>query len=115
MEVAHKTVLLVEDDPDDEELFRLALTHANIDCHVEVVPNGEALLERLFGGGAHAERKVDPDLILLDLKLPKLSGLQVLRVLKNTAHGTIRPPGRSWYLPRRMTRKTSRLRTVWGP
>jgi two-component system, response regulator len=93
MDFAHKTVLLVEDDADDEELFRLALAHANIDCHVEVVSNGEALLERLFGGGTHAghEKKADPDLILLDLKLPKISGLQVLRVLKNTAHGAESP------------------------
>ncbi len=90
MDFANRTVLVVEDDPDDEELFRLALAHANIDCHVEVVPNGEALLDRLFGSGGHATHRgrADPDLILLDLKLPKLSGLQVLRMLKNTAPGT---------------------------
>ena len=56
MDFAHKTVLLVEDDPDDEELFRLALSHANIDCRVEVVSNGEALLERLFGNGGRTRR-----------------------------------------------------------
>jgi len=81
---------LAEDDPDDEELFRLAIEQANIECRIDTVRTGEELLDYLFGSGAHRDRdvSVSPDLLLLDLKMPKLNGLQVLTILQRALRGT---------------------------
>jgi len=79
-----RTILLVEDNPDDEELTRKALKEANIANEIVVVGTGIEALDYLFGTGAYADRDLSrlPQLILLDLKLPKLSGLQVLERLR---------------------------------
>ncbi|SRR5579884_558968 len=74
-------ILLVEDNPDDEELARLALLENRISNEVVVARDGAEALDYLFATGAHAGRdsRVMPELILLDVKLPKVDGLQVLR------------------------------------
>ena len=79
-----KIILLVEDNPDDEELTRRALKDANIANELIVVGSGIEALDYLFGTGAYADRDLSrlPQLILLDLKLPYLSGLQVLERLR---------------------------------
>jgi two-component system, response regulator len=79
-----RTILLIEDNPDDEELTRRALKEANIANEIIVARNGLEALDFLFGAGADADRELArlPQLILLDLKLPKLSGLQVLERLR---------------------------------
>ena len=79
-----KTILLVEDNPDDEELTLRALRHAKIANEVVVARDGNEALEYLFGTGAHAGRdaSVLPAVVLLDLKLPKLNGLDVLKRLR---------------------------------
>ena len=79
-----KIILLVEDNPDDEELTRRALKDANIANEIVVVGSGIEALDYLSGTGAYADRDLSrlPQLILLDLKLPKLSGLQVLERLR---------------------------------
>jgi len=79
-----RTILLVEDNPDDEELTRKALKEANIANEIVVVGTGIEALDYLFGTGAYTDRDLSrlPQLILLDLKLPKLSGLQVLERLR---------------------------------
>ncbi|RMH09881.1 MAG: response regulator [Nitrospirae bacterium] len=79
-----KTILLVEAHPDDEELTMRALTKNNILNRVVVARDGVQALEYLFGTGAHAGRDLNtmPQLILLDLKLPKIDGLEVLRRLR---------------------------------
>lgn len=77
-------ILLVEDDPDDEELTRLAFKESNLGNRLVSVRDGAKALDYLFGTGVHAGREsVDfPHLVLLDLKLPKVDGLEVLRRLR---------------------------------
>ncbi len=76
-----KAILLVEDNPDDEILTLRALQTNNIRNHVVVARNGVEALDYLFGTGAHAGRDVRamPAVVLLDLNLPKIDGLEVLR------------------------------------
>jgi two-component system response regulator len=77
-------ILLVEDNPDDEALMVRALRKNNIVNEVVVVHDGVEALDYLFGEGGHAGRDVSevPQVVLLDLKLPKLDGLGVLRRLR---------------------------------
>ena len=79
-----KSILLVEDNPDDEALSIRALRKNNILNEVIVARDGAEALDYLFGMGAHAGRdmSVMPEVILLDLKLPKVDGLEVLRKLR---------------------------------
>ena len=78
-------ILLVEDNPRDEALTLRALRKSNIANEVFVARDGVEALEYLFGEGAHAGRDTDemPQLVLLDLKLPKVDGLQVLRRIRS--------------------------------
>ena len=75
-----KVILLVEDNPDDEELTLIAFKESNIANEVVVARDGEAALDYLFGAGAFAGRdlRIMPSVVLLDLKLPKVDGLEVL-------------------------------------
>jgi len=76
-----KIILLVEDNPDDEELAMLAFERSRIANEMIVVRDGQEALDYLFGAGAYADRDalVQPQVVLLDLKLPKVDGLEVLR------------------------------------
>ena len=76
-----KVILLVEDNPDDELLTRRALKKNNIGNEVIVARDGVEALDYLFGTGAHEGRDLSelPQVMLLDLKLPKIDGLDVLR------------------------------------
>ena len=78
-------ILLVEDNPDDLELTLRALEKANIGNHIEVARDGEEALDFIFCTGPHAHRKIEdtPKVILLDLKLPKVDGLEVLQRIKS--------------------------------
>jgi CheY-like chemotaxis protein len=87
--MAHEQVeiLLVEDNPDDLELALHALRRGGLANRVEVVRDGEEALEFLFCRGRYQNRNFanPPRLVLLDLKLPKVDGLQVLQQLKGDA------------------------------
>jgi two-component system response regulator len=78
-------ILLVEDDPQDAELAIRALRRANLGDRVVVVSDGAEVLDFFHCRGRHADRTMDraPRVVLLDLKLPKLSGLDVLRELRS--------------------------------
>jgi CheY-like chemotaxis protein len=74
-------ILLVEDNPDDEALTRRAFERSNIANALDVVRDGQQALDYLLGNGKAA--KPVPALILLDLKLPKIDGLEVLKQIRN--------------------------------
>lgn len=80
-----KLILLVEDNPDDVLLTKEALKDNNILNDIVVASDGEEALDFLFGRGKHKDRdlSVKPQLILLDLKLPKVDGLEVLKEVKS--------------------------------
>ncbi|MFT3895659.1 MAG: response regulator [Anaerolineales bacterium] len=79
-----KMILLVEDNPDDEALTLRALKKNNIGNQLHVVRDGAEALEFIFCTGAYAHRdpRDTPQVILLDLKLPKVDGLEVLRQIR---------------------------------
>lgn len=80
-----KNILLVEDNPDDELLTLMALKDNNILNSLTVTRDGEEALDYLFGTGKYSNRdkSVLPQLILLDLKLPKIDGLEVLKQIRS--------------------------------
>ena len=84
MIVNNKVILLVEDNPRDEILTLRALKKGNIANNVVVARDGVEALDYLFGRGAYSEpaSHVMPQLVLLDLKLPKVDGLQVLQEVR---------------------------------
>lgn len=86
-------ILLVEDNPNDVELTLRALKKHNLANRVHVVKDGAEALEYIFANGAYAHRKVEhrPKVILLDLKLPKVDGLEVLRQIKSDERTKIIP------------------------
>jgi len=82
--IGERVILLVEDNPDDVELTLRSLKKHNISNEVMVVRDGAEALEYLFASGAYAghDASIIPAVILLDLKLPKVDGLEVLRRLR---------------------------------
>ncbi|KYC43148.1 two-component system response regulator [Scytonema hofmannii PCC 7110] len=89
----HKTILLVEDNPDDEALTIRALQRSHISNEIVVAHDGVEALDYLFGIGIYAERdiSVKPTVILLDLKLPRVDGIEVLRRLREDERTKLLP------------------------
>lgn len=80
----HKEILLVEDNPDDVELTRIAFTQAKIANKLVVARDGAEALDYLFARGVHADRDPThlPSIVLLDLNLPKVDGREVLQAIR---------------------------------
>jgi CheY-like chemotaxis protein len=91
--LSNRTILLVEDNPQDEELTLRALRKSNLANPIVVARDGVEALDYLFARGAHANRPADalPQLILLDLKLPKVDGLEVLKLLREDERTKLLP------------------------
>jgi two-component system response regulator len=86
-------ILLVEDNPDDEALTIRALRRANVGNEVVVVRDGREALDFMFAEGSYADRdpRQMPQLVLLDLKLPKIDGLDVLKALREDERTALQP------------------------
>lgn len=86
-------ILLVEDNPDDELLTLRALAKSRVANKIVVVRDGAEALDYLFGTGAYADHERDelPYIVLLDLKLPKLDGLEVLRRIRADERTSLLP------------------------
>jgi two-component system, response regulator len=91
--MSNRVILLVEDNPDDQALTRRALTKNNILNEVVVAEDGVAALDYLFATGAHTGRDTSqlPSVVLLDLKLPKVDGLEVLRRVREDKRTKLLP------------------------
>jgi two-component system response regulator len=88
-----KKILLVEDSLDDQELIRMALEEEHVVNEIVAVNDGAQALDYLFGTGAYAGRDISdtPLVILLDIKLPKVNGLEVLQQLRADPHTCLIP------------------------
>lgn len=80
-----KDILLVEDNPDDIELTRIAFQKADLDSRLEVVKDGAEAMDYLFARGQYAHRDPNqlPSIVLLDLNLPKRDGREVLQAIRS--------------------------------
>ena len=105
-------ILLVEDNPNDEMLALHAFKRQNIVNKVHVVRDGAEALEYVFCTGAYADRQIEnPKVILLDLKLPLVDGMEVLRQMRADPRTRMIP---WWCSPRRTKSATSSRPTSWG-
>jgi len=88
-----KVILLVEDNPDDQELTRRALKKNNIRNEVVIAPDGVEAVDYLFGRGIYAGRNLEsmPTVILLDLNLPRMGGVDVLRAIRADSRTRLLP------------------------
>jgi CheY-like chemotaxis protein len=90
---SNKVILLVEDNPDDEALAIRALKRHHVGNEIVVAHDGVEALDYLFGTGIYADRDVSlkPSVVLLDLKLPRVDGLEVLRRLREDERTKLLP------------------------
>jgi two-component system response regulator len=87
-----KVILMVEDNPDDEELIRMALDKGKITNEIVVARDGQEALDRLFGGAGSVKKlRPLPTVVLLDLHLPKVDGLEVLKRIRSQEETRLLP------------------------
>lgn len=89
----NKRILIIEDDPIDEMLTLRALKQSNVANDIDVVRNGKEALDYLFATGDFADRQMEdlPALVILDLHLPEVDGLEVLRRIRNDERTLLLP------------------------
>lgn len=87
------TILLVEDDPDEEDLALIAFEQSGIKDHVVVARDGQEAVDYLLAQGSYKDRNVHdvPKVVLLDINLPKLSGIEVLKAIRSDARTSLIP------------------------
>ena len=88
MKTQAPTILVVDDDPADQFLVQEAMKVANLNYNLRLVSDGDEALDYLFGRGRYSDRfkAPRPDLILLDLNMPRFSGRQVARAIKSNPY-----------------------------
>ncbi|MGH7142580.1 MAG: response regulator [Planctomycetota bacterium] len=86
-----RPILLVEDNPDDEAMTLRALQKMNLGNPILIARDGVEALEFLFGTGAHAGAAIHPQVVMLDLKLPKVDGLEVLQRIRSNPQTELLP------------------------
>jgi len=93
MKTKKRTILIVEDNPDDEALILLALKKKEISENIVITHDGQEALDYLFGKGKFAGRDTDdlPAVVFLDLQLPKLDGHEVLQRIRASAKTKLQP------------------------
>lgn len=93
VEMEKKVILLIEDNPDDEVLTVRALKKGNVANEIIVARDGKEAVDYLFGDGDYSDRDMSimPQLIILDLKLPKIDGLEVLRQIRSNEKTKLLP------------------------
>lgn len=93
VEMEKKVILLIEDNPDDEALTVRALKKGNVVNEIIVARDGKEAVDYLFGDGDYSNRDMSimPQLIILDLKLPKIDGLEVLRQIRSNEKTKLLP------------------------
>ena len=91
--VTVNTILLVEDDPDEERLARYALKNSGFEGEVVVAKDGEEALDYLLAKGPHCNRDANqvPRVVFLDINLPKLDGFDVLKAIRNDSRTSLVP------------------------
>lgn len=91
--MGNRIILLVEDNPDDEALTLRSLNNSNVVNEIVTTRDGAEALAYLFGTGDYAGRdtRIMPELVLLDLKLPKVDGLDVLRQIRDDGRTKLLP------------------------
>jgi len=91
--MTNKTILLVEDNPDDVLLTKMAFETNRLLNKIEVIEDGALVQEYFEGTGKYEGRDIYdlPELVLLDLKLPNVSGIEILHYIRNTKHTRLLP------------------------
>lgn len=86
-------ILLVEDNADDEELTLRALKRSHVSNEIVIVRDGQEAIDYLFGTGSHANRNTHdyPQVVLLDISLPKINGLEVLKRIRTDPRTSLLP------------------------